>query len=362
MKILHVSPTYFDERSVVGGGERYACELARAQSRAADVALVTFGDIARSGVEDGLRVETIRPSAWFRRHPLCGDPLHPRFARLVRWADVVHCHQVRTFSTDAALMLGCLLRKKIFVTDLGGGHPYALSHYLPLLRQADAFLLISEYSRRLWTQANGHERTSRIEVVYGGVDVDRFRPGSGPRNGRVLFVGRLLPHKGVDRLIDAIEPPLALDVVGSAYHPEYFRLLKKKATDRPVTFHHGVSDEALVRMYQEALVTVLPSVYETCYGERTMVPELLGLTVLESMACGTPAVVTDVASLPEIVRNGVTGFVVPPNDPAALRDTLALLARDPSLARALGDRARASVLERFTWTATAERCLAAYAA
>jgi len=361
VKVLHVSPTFFDRASIVGGGERYVTELATAMSAVADVSLVTFGPAAGSHVQNGLRVETIRRGPWVRWHPLYADPLSLRFIRLIQWADVVHCHQVHTFSTDAALLFGRLFRKKVFVTDLGGGHPYSLSQYLPLLDSAAGFLLLSQYSRDLWARGNGRRPAAPLAVVYGGVDVDRFRPAERPTSGRVLFVGRLLPHKGVDTLIDAIEPPLALDVVGSVYHQEYFALLKQKAAGRPVTFHERVDDEALARMYQHAIATVLPSVYETCYGERTLVPELLGLTVLESMACGTPAVVTRVASLPELVQDGVTGFVVPPNDPRALGERLVYLEAHPEEARTMGQRGRARVLERFTWKATAERCLAAYA-
>ena len=74
------------------------------------------------------------------------------------------------------------------------------------------------------------------------------------------------------------------------------------------------------------LCVVLPSVYRSAAGE-TKVPELLGQTLLEGMACGLPAVCTRVASMPEVVDDGVTGFVVPPNDPTALGERLAVASR-----------------------------------
>ena len=73
------------------------------------------------------------------------------------------------------------------------------------------------------------------------------------------------------------------------------------------------------------MCVVLPSVYRTDEGYETLVPELLGQTLLEGMACGTPAICTDVASMPEVVDHGVTGFVVPPNDPAGLGERLSWL-------------------------------------
>jgi glycosyltransferase involved in cell wall biosynthesis len=90
------------------------------------------------------------------------------------------------------------------------------------------------------------------------------------------------------------------------------------------------------------------------------VPELLGQTLLEGMACGAPTVCTDVASLPEVVDHGVTGFVVPANNPAALGERLRWLADHPAEAARLGAAGRRRVLERFTWPAVVQRCLAAY--
>jgi glycosyltransferase involved in cell wall biosynthesis len=90
------------------------------------------------------------------------------------------------------------------------------------------------------------------------------------------------------------------------------------------------------------------------------VSELLGLTALEAMASGTPVVASRIGGLAEVVVDGETGFLVAPGDLAALHDRLALLLSDPGLAARLGANARDLVVERFTWRACAERCLAAY--
>jgi starch synthase len=92
------------------------------------------------------------------------------------------------------------------------------------------------------------------------------------------------------------------------------------------------------------------------------VPELLGQTLLEGMACGAPALCTDVASLPEVVENGVTGLVVPPNDPAALRQAIGWMLAHPQERLAMGARGRERVTNRFTWPAVVDRCLEVYAA
>src|SRR5262249_799524 len=139
-------------------------------------------------------------------------------------------------------------------------------------------------------------------------------------------------------------------------------LLERLAEGKRVTFNDRCDDAGLVQAYRRALCVVLPSVYVTVFGERYRVPELLGQTLLEGMACGRPAICTAVGGMPEVVEDGVPGFVVPPNDPVALRDRIDWLSRHPAEAVAMGREARRRVVERFSWPQVVERCLAAYAA
>ena len=245
----------------------------------------------------------------------------------------------------------------MFVSDLGGGG-WDISGYVSTDRWYHGHLHISAYSRRVF----GHEQMARARVIYGGVDGERYSPDARvARSGRVLYVGRVLPHKGVDDLVAALPPGLGLDIVGRVTDERFGLHLRTLADGKDVRFRHDVADDGLVRAYREALCIVLPSVYRAYDGSTSNVPELLGQTLLEGMACGLPAVCTDVASMPEIVTHGETGFVVPPNDPATLGARLAELAADPARAEAMGRRARADVLERFSWKRVVDRCLRAYA-
>jgi glycosyltransferase involved in cell wall biosynthesis len=140
----------------------------------------------------------------------------------------------------------------------------------------------------------------------------------------------------------------------------YPELLQRHARDKMVVFAGALPDADLPAVYRSARVLVLPSVELTCYGKPVAVSELLGLSLLEAMASGTPVIASRVGGVPEIVRDGETGFLVPPGDVAELRDRLRQIQGDPALARRLGDNARQDVLERFTWRAVAERCLAGY--
>jgi glycosyltransferase involved in cell wall biosynthesis len=96
------------------------------------------------------------------------------------------------------------------------------------------------------------------------------------------------------------------------------------------------------------------------YGDETAVPELLGQTLLEGMACARPVIATNVASLPEVVVQGETGFLVNPNDPEALRERILWLLDHPRESAAMGAAGRRRVVEHFTWPAVVRRCFAAY--
>jgi glycosyltransferase involved in cell wall biosynthesis len=357
LRVVHTVPALFGARGTTGGAERYALELARYMADRVDTTLVTFGDRAREERAGALRIQVLE-----RRWRVRGQENNPFAFRLlaaIARADVVHCHQQRVVASTAAAAAARALGKRAFVSDLGGGG-WDLSAYLPTDRLYHGHLHISEYSRHI----KGHSGRPWAHVIYGGVDEDTFSPapaGDAAARRPVLYVGRLLPHKGVNDLVEAIPPGMPLELIGKPYDERYLADLRRLASGKDVTFRHDCGEAELVAAYRGAACVVLPSVYRTMYGTETTVPELLGQTLLEGMACGLPAICTDVASMPEVVEDGVTGFVVPPNDPAALGAKIAWLAEHPSQAAAMGRAGRQRVLERFRWPAVVDRCLAIYA-
>jgi alpha-maltose-1-phosphate synthase len=358
-RVLHIVPALFGASGAVGGAERYALELARHMADRVPTRLLSFGDNSREEIQGRLQIRVSGKPYYVREQRM--NPLSWDIVEEVRRADVVHCHQQHIAASTLAAVLSRMMRRKVFVTDLGGGG-WDVSSHISTDRFYHGHLHISEYSRKVF----GHDANARSHVILGGVDTDKFCPSTvKPRRSQVLFVGRLLPHKGVDNLIRAIrprtiQPELPLTIIGPKVHDAYFRELHSLAAEKPVSFRTEVSDQALVEAYQHALCVVLPSVYRTMYGEETRVPELLGQTLLESMACGTPVICTDVASMPEIVEDGVTGFVVPAGQPEALHEKLVWLQQHPAEAAAMGAAGRKRVLEKFTWPSVVERCLQIY--
>jgi glycosyltransferase involved in cell wall biosynthesis len=356
-RVMHVVPAPFDpEDGVVGGAERYALELARHMADVRPTSLVSFGRRERTTTIGRLRCRVIGDAHFVR-----GQRTNPIAAGLLgelRRADIVHCHQQHVVASSAAALYGRLARKPVFVTDLGGGG-WDISGYVSTDAWYRGHLHISEYSRSI----AGQSHVANAHVIMGGVDSERFSPSTEiARDGSVLFVGRLAPHKGLDLLIEAMPADIPLVVIGRPYDSAYMAHLHAIASGKQVTWQHDCDDDALVAAYRRAACVVLPSVYESAWSPRTLVPELLGQTLLEGMACGTAVICTDVASMPEIVVDGGCGLVVPPNDTSALRSAVQRLVGDGDAADAMGRAGRARVLDCFTWSRVVERCLAAYAA
>lgn len=361
MRLTLISPTSFAEHSVIGGAERYTWELARALARAPEVQSVTFltwGPQASLETRDGVEVHCLR--WWGPRHPLMPDVVRPALFRAIRQADAVHAFQVDVLSSNLAVLAASRMGVPVFVSDLGGGYGRVPSTWWPVMRRATGYLLISEYSRMLWEAAPAFRRPDRLDVIWAGVDTNHFTPGGPVDPSLVVYVGRLVAHKGVEHLIAGLPEGHRLHVIGRPYDQAYFAYLRDHALGKAVTFEQDLDDAQLLARLQQASVAVLPSVATDYQGRVTQQAELFGLAAAEAMACGTPAIVSRTASLPEVVDDGVTGYVVPPADPAAIGERITRIARDPGLRQQLSTRARARVLERFTWDATAARCLTAY--
>lgn len=291
-----------------------------------------------------------RPWLHVRRQP--HNPLPRRLWRAVAGADVVHCFQQHIVLTSAALAMARLRRIPAFVTDLGGGG-WDISGYVDTTAWTAGLLHLSRYA----ASAAGREADARDAILYGGSGTGAARHQDGRT---VLCVGRLLPHKGADVLVEAAEPAWEVVLCGRSHEPRYFDDLKALAAGKQVTFLLSASDRELDEAYARAAVVVVPSVATDRYGRTTQVTELLGLVAIEAMARGIPVVASRVASLPEIVEDGVTGLLVPPGDPAALREAVRGLIADPIRGATMGQAARRRAAERFTWSAAAEVAVAAY--
>lgn len=347
--IVHVSPTYFAPESIVGGGERFAEELARMMSRRARVRFVAFGRRA-SREQVCANLERVILKSWFR------NPMLPMSARLfgeLHGATVIHCHQMNVLSTFLAAWWGARHGSRVFVSDLGGGG-WTPGYQIDISRWIAAQLPISRYAARNLV-AKGQPHT----VISGGVDLARYQCRDQWRHdGSVVFLGRVLPHKGIHVLLEAAPPDIQVHIIGSVIDTEYRARLATLATGKQVHFHSTLSDPEVIGFLRRAMVLVHPTPVDAKGSAGAN--ELFGLALVEAMACGCPVIASNVASLPEIVRHEEEGLLVPPNDPVAIQAALRRIASESNLWRRLAQASRLRVEREFTWERVVDRCMEAY--
>ena len=304
-------------------------ELARALATHAEVKVISFWPNAerrsfrRHDVHYG-----IHPSSHFGGFNI-HNPFSALFLSKTLQPDVLHIHQVCTFVSDLACLARALCAKPVVATDHGGGGAWVLNRRLPIYSLYDAVVGQSRVALREL------ERDFQVPAVHipGGVDLDRFIPiERGSPEKIVLFVGRIHPHKGVHILIEAFRAAgladFHLEVMGRTVNRQYLERLHRLAKGIPVRFVHNAGDEVLLRAYQNACVTVLPSLSPDHDGTPRPPPELMGFTLLESQACGTPVICSSAGGMPEFVSQGKSGLVVEEGSTQQLANGLRVLCRE----------------------------------
>ncbi len=210
---------------------------------------------------------------------------------------------------------------------------------------------------------------SRIEIVPPGVDHAFFSPGSrrGARQALglgdepvLLVVGRIQPLKGVDVAVEALsrlrDPRARMLIVGGSsgiegddHAAEVHDLITDRGLDDRITMVPPQPHHVLSTYYRAADVTIVPSRSES-----------FGLVALESAACGTPVVASDVGGLRTLVDHGRTGLRVPGRDPDDFAEAVERIIGDPIFAGRLSERA-AEAATAYTWTSMAARLRRVYA-
>jgi len=199
----------------------------------------------------------------------------------------------------------------------------------------------------------------RMTVVPVGVDHEVFRPYDDvvKKKGRLMVTSSSdVPMKGLVPLLEAVailrtERDIDLVIIGKpkANGRVASTMARLGLTDIIQTIS-GVTDEELARLYGEAEVAIVPSLYEG-----------FSLPAIEAMSCGVPVVATTGGALPEVVgQDGETGLLVEPNNPEALVGAIRRLLDDEALQQRLGTAGRERVKRRFTWQVTARGTAACY--
>jgi glycosyltransferase involved in cell wall biosynthesis len=348
MKVVHVHRI-----RGIGGSERHLLTLLPALAeRGVETVFVGLDDPAWSAADfyGALRVPATRISA-----PRDLDPLLLlRLARVLE-ADVVHTHLVHA---DVYGAVAARLRGAHLVSTKHNDDPFRTGSFrhveLGLARTADRIIAITEALRRFTVERVGVP-ADKVETIHYGLD-DLPEPwGENPPDGvpegaRVLLaVARLTPQKGLDvaiRTLSLLADDTVLVALGEG--PDRARLeglARDLGVEQRVFLPGRVPDVAA--WLRRATLLVHPARWEG-----------FGLGVLEAMLAGLPVVASNVSSLPELVVDGETGYLVRPDDPSALALGVARALEQPDLGAAGLERAH----REFSVARMADRTLAVYEA
>jgi glycosyltransferase involved in cell wall biosynthesis len=312
MHVAHLTPAYFSSDSYVGGGERYVDYIVQALRAAGGFEQCIFS----LGKEDRLLLRDGTPVRVLRNESPSSEPVFGYSSamwRELRGFDLVHLHHSLTVFGAYSLALVRSMGIPIVGTDLGGGERDLMlrGRSIELL---DGIVSISQFAYSLL----GTSFKGPHEVIIGPVNTESFSPATDPVRDRrrVLCVSRIMPHKGIDRIIKVLPPELSLTIVGRVYHEEYYGILQNLAVGKNVTFVIDADDDTLLTLYRTSGLFVQASTAMDIFGNPHAKAELMGLTTLEAMACGLPVVVSETGSLPELIADPRFGRVF--HNPAEL--------------------------------------------
>jgi glycosyltransferase involved in cell wall biosynthesis len=336
--------------------------------------------LARSASEDSFSVfqgrrhrEPLVTNERFQRRTLLTPP-HHRLERFLLPIELSMAHLDVFHSPDFIPPFGGKFRSVITIHDLVFMlYPHFLTkdaarYYGQIdqaVRHSDAIIAVSQATKRDVVRLLGVPE-GRITVIYEAASpyfrpIDtaevfpRLRGKFGLRGDYVLFVSTIEPRKNIPNLLRAfrlfldaygLDVQLALAGEKGWLYEEVFQLVSDLGLTDNVRFLGRVSTEELMWLYNAAQALVAPSIYEG-----------FGLTPLEAMACGTPVVVSNVSSLPEVV--GDAGLLVDPNEPEDISVAIWRVLTDTELRESLVTKGlkRASL---FSWDKAAEETLALY--
>jgi len=316
------------------------------RARGHDVRLVMLHEGEPGAEELAVKLEREGVPVERLRMRLALDPL--AFPRVVRWIrrrrpDVVHTHLVH--ADFHGLPAGRLARAPLLVSTKHGFNPFRGGRAFAaadraVARLADVHIAISHGLARYLAESEGFDEDA-FEIVHYGI-VPGPPPTDPPAEPRLAVVGRLIPIKAHDVLLAALTRvreelrEATLEIAGDGpLDAELRATVARLGLRDAVSFLGRVAPAAPV--FERSAVVVVPS-----RGEG------FGMVALEAMERGRAVVASDVGGLPEIVEDGVTGIVVPPDEPEALAAALLELLRDPARAAAMGAAGRVRALAAFS--------------
>lgn len=220
----------------------------------------------------------------------------------------------------------------------------------------DKILTVSGYGKKEIISLGVHPEKIAIlspGIDIGNLDIKRKNFINKKTGFNILFVGHCFPRKGIKYLIEAINEldqyHFTLDIVGDTgkdpkYYDSLVSFIVKNGLTNKVNFYGRVNQERLSEFYSNADIFILPSLWEG-----------FGIVLLEAMYFKLPIIASSVAAIPELVKDGENGLLVPPQNPNSLALAIKKLIENPGLRKSMGENAYKKVINSYSWQSAGEK-------
>jgi glycosyltransferase involved in cell wall biosynthesis len=274
------------------------------------------------------------------------------FKRLIKAIapDILHAHWATSYG-----LMGAYSGYHPFLLSVWGSDVLIFPRKSRLHRAILKFTLnradhLTATSRMLTAETGKYlKKDKQVHTIPFGVDIDRFRPTASKKTDdphlTIGIVKRLEKVAGIEYLIRAFamllkfDPFLSLLIVGEGTEEETLKdLCISLDIGGSVRFTGFVGNERIPELLNRMDILVLPSISES-----------FGVAAVEAAACGLPVIASDTGGLPEVVVDGETGFLVPPEKPQAIAQKAVLLIKDAEMRSRMGAAGRKFVEENYVW-------------
>lgn len=349
MKILFVVPHYYP---MIGGVESYVQTLAAGLKKEHEVVIVTSGNKTETTTHQGIKIYHLPYRLRLSNTPM-GLLWYFRLRRIVKRErpDLINAHSPVPYMADMAQLARrgtpfvATYHSGSMVKGKGGIVDTVLKVYerwlLPgLFNKARAVIAIDQPFAKKHTDS-----PSKVAFIPPGIDTELFKPQPTKKTVDVTFVGRIehtSEWKGLDVLLKAVahNPQVSLRVIGDGDAIEYYRQMTDElGIEKNVTFTGPLRGEELANAYRSSRIVVLPSKTES---------ESFGMVLAEAQACGVAVIGSRIGGIPNVILEGKTGLLVPPNQPKSLATAIAGLLEEKERCKAYGEAGVHHAREAFS--------------
>lgn len=272
-----------------------------------------------------------------------------RFTHILKRYDIIHFHEEFSFP-----LFSYFIKKPKILHLHGIGFDYFKRYHLSrfiLNHIANLYLSITKQMKKELIRLG----IPKNKIIYlpNAVDTRIFYPKE-KLDDIILYVGRITPDKGLHvllRSLSYVKTPVHLEIIGpfdgnSDYCHTILSLIEteNRKGEHKIRYLGSINHAKLIESYQKASIFVLPSLFEP-----------FGIVILEAMSCETPVVSTYAGGIPEVVKNGENGILVPVNSPLKLAEAIEYLLRDKDTRIKFGKAGRKWVIKNFSIEVIAKR-------